>query len=271
MPELPEVETVCRGLEPLMVGKTIKNIILNRNRLRNDLPPMFKECISGQKVYSVKRRGKYIVVQLADYAWIMHLGMSGKISNFEKSQYINEKHDHVVWEIDEMVFAFNDPRRFGDMTVVNNYYDYKPLKIMGPEPFEVTEEDFFERLISTKRPLKTALLDQVIVAGLGNIYVCEALWQSNLSPFKAANTILEKQAKMLLINIKEVLAKAIEAGGSSLRDYKKVDNSKGSFQKYFQVYNREGQKCLNKKCSSNVSRENQGGRSTYFCPTCQKI
>lgn len=271
MPELPEVENVCIGLSLVMNGKEINNIVLNRNRLRNDLPPMFCERLKNQKVLNVTRRGKYILVNLQNYVWIIHLGMSGKISTFEKDSYIPNKHDHVFWEINGKILAFNDPRRFGDMNISSKEISYRPIKEMGEEPFEISVDNFFQKLIKTKKPLKTALLDQKIIAGLGNIYVCEALWQSHLSPFKISNSVSKKQTEFLLFNIKEILKKAIKAGGSSLKDYRKLDNSEGGFQKYFKVYNQQEKPCPTPNCFGVIKRKIQSGRSTYFCEVCQKL
>lgn len=271
LPELPEVETVCRALAQVMVGKNLHNVVVNCNKLRNAMPPMLAERLNNQKVESIERRGKYILVHLQNYTWIMHLGMSGKITSYKQKDYTTQKHDHVLWQIENIIFAFNDPRRFGEMNLVKKGELYGSLKIMGPEPFTITAEDFFKRLQKTTRPLKTTLLDQTIIAGLGNIYVCEALWQSGLSPIKAANTITQQQTITLLKNILEVLQRAIIAGGSSLRDYRQIDNSSGNFQKQFKVYNQTGTPCLTNKCSGTIKRLVQSGRSTFYCSVCQKI
>ncbi len=271
LPELPEVETVCRALAQLMEGKRLNNVIVNCQKLRNAIPPMLSERLNNQQVEKIERRGKYILAHLQDYTWIMHLGMSGRITNCDKKNYTQQKHDHVLWQVDNTIFAFNDPRRFGEMNLIKKGQVYGSLKTMGPEPFEITAADFFKRLQKTSRPLKTTLLDQIIIAGLGNIYVCEALWQSGLSPLKVSNTITEKQTAQLLKNIIEVLQRAITAGGSSLRDYRQVDNSTGNFQKQFKVYNQTGKPCTTQKCSGTIAKLVQAGRSTFYCPSCQKI
>lgn len=271
MPELPEVETVCRGLRPFMEGKILKNFMCYRHNLRNSFPPMFAERLDGQKVISILRRGKYILVNLSSYIWIMHLGMSGKIQRNSTKEYIRQKHDHVTWQVDDVVFAFNDPRRFGDMDLVTSITEYAPLKIMAPEPFIITEEYLYKRLQDTSRPLKTSLLDQSVIAGLGNIYVCEALWQSGLSPFKASNTITLSQTIVLLKNIIEVLGRAITAGGSTLRDHRMVDGTLGYFQHQLKVYGQKSMPCLTTNCVGKIERETQSGRSTYYCSVCQKL
>lgn len=271
MPELPEVETVCRGLRPFMEGKILKNFTCHRQNLRNPFPPMFAERLDGKTVVSIARRGKYILVNLKDYTWIMHLGMSGRIQRNLSAEYSRQKHDHVTWQVDDVIFAFNDPRRFGDMDLIASEKEYVPIKNMAPEPFEISKEEFFNRLKGTSRPLKTSLLDQSIIAGLGNIYVCEALWQSGLSPFKASNTITLVQTEILLKNIIEVLEKAIIAGGSTLRDHRTVDGTLGYFQNQLKVYGQKSTACLMPDCSGTIERETQSGRSTYYCAVCQKL
>lgn len=270
MPELPEVETVCRGLRPYMEGKVLQNVVLHRANLRNPFPPMFAERLQGQVVSKINRRGKYILVELPDYTWMMHLGMSGRIQRSSVADYIHQKHDHVVWQVDDMTFAFNDARRFGDMDLLPKGQMCSPIKTMAPEPFEIEPDDFYKRLQRTTRPLKTSLLDQAIIAGLGNIYVCEALWQSGLSPFKGSDSITLKQTQFLLKNICEVLERAIESGGASLRDHKTVEGTLGYFQHQFRVYDQKGNPCLTDLCSGTIKRDVQAGRSTYYCPTCQK-
>ncbi len=270
MPELPEVETVCRGLRPYMEGKVLQNVTLHRTNLRNPFPPMFAERLEGQQVQKINRRGKYIFVELSEYTWMMHLGMSGRIQRSSITDYIRQKHDHVVWQVENVVFAFNDARRFGDMDLLPNGQVCAPLKAMASEPFEIGADEFYKNLQRTTRPLKTALLDQAVIAGLGNIYVCEALWQSGLSPFKSSNSIDIKQAQILLKNICQVLERAIESGGSSLRDHRTVEGTLGYFQHQFKVYNQKGRPCLTIKCSGTIERETQSGRSTYYCLTCQK-
>jgi formamidopyrimidine-DNA glycosylase len=232
---------------------------------------MFAERLEQQEVVSILRRGKYILVNLRDYTWVMHLGMSGRIQRNLVKDYVHQKHDHVVWQVDDVVFAFNDARRFGDMDLVISIADYSPLTNMAPEPFTISSDDFYKRLQRTTRPLKTALLDQAIIAGLGNIYVCEALWQSGLSPFKASNTITLAQTKVLLKNVVEVLERAITAGGSTLRDHRTVDGTLGYFQNQLRVYDQKDMPCVTANCSGTIKREVQSGRSTYYCEICQKV
>lgn len=269
MPELPEVETVCRGLRPFMKDKVLSNIICNRQNLRTSLPLLLAQRLDQQLVKEIFRRGKYIVIKLNDYSWIIHLGMSGRIQRSLVTEYIQQKHDHVVWQVDNVIFAFNDARRFGSMALVLNGASYTPFKNMAPEPFEISVDDFYQRMQQTSRPLKTSLLDQSIIAGLGNIYVCEALWKSRLSPFKPSNTIEVKQTQVLLQNIIETLKLAIDAGGSSLRDHRTVDGNLGYFQQQFKVYDRKAMACLAPSCCGTIKREVQSGRSTFYCDICQ--
>ncbi len=270
LPELPEVETVCRGLRPYMEGKVLQNVMQYRANLRNPFPPLFAERLEGQIVRKINRRGKYILVELPDYTWMMHLGMSGRIQRNFATDYIRQKHDHVVWQVENVVFAFNDARRFGDMDLFPRGQLSRTVTTMASEPFEIKIDDFYKNLHLSSRPLKTALLDQTIIAGLGNIYVCEALWQSSLSPFKVSNSITRKQIQLLLKNICAVLESAIEAGGSSLRDHRTIEGNLGYFQHQFKVYNQKGKPCLTLRCSGTIEREVQSGRSTYYCPICQK-
>lgn len=270
MPELPEVETICRGLRPYMEGKVLQNVALHRTNLRNPFPPLFAERLAGQVVNKISRRGKYIFVELSDYTWMMHLGMSGRIQRSLATDYIRQKHDHVAWQVGDVIFAFNDARRFGDMDLLIKGQLSPTMASMAPEPFEIEMDDFYKRLLRINRPLKTTLLDQTVIAGLGNIYVCEALWQSGLSPFKPSNLITKKQTQVLLKNICVVLEWAIESGGSSLRDHRTVEGTLGYFQHQFKVYNQKGKPCLTVNCSGTIEREVQAGRSTYYCPICQK-
>lgn len=253
-----------------MEGRVLREVLINRSGLRNTFPPMFAERLEGQFVKKIKRRGKYILVELENYIWMMHLGMSGRIQRSTSSEYAKQKHDHVVWQVDGATFAFNDPRRFGDMDLMDRAGLSKALLTMAPEPFEITPDDLYVRLNYTTRPLKTALLDQTIIAGLGNIYVCEALWQSGLSPFKESKTISKQQTKILLQHICEVLNRAIESGGASLRDHRTVEGTLGYFQHQFKVYDQKGEPCLTTGCSGTIEREVQSGRSTYYCKICQK-
>lgn len=279
MPELPEVEIVKRGLEPAWIGKTFSCVVLNRPNLRLPFPENFIEKLEGAKIERSIRRGKYILVFLDnDYAFALHLGMSGQVLIYkDKKSYEPRKHDHVVWSMDDgTIIAFNDARRFGMVFEVEaaNYESHKAFSAMGPEPLgnDFNGPALCERLKKRRGPIKSALLDQKIVAGVGNIYACEALYRAGVSPERPACDVSADEAELLSRAIREVLSEAIEAGGSTLKDYQHTDGTLGYFQHSFAVYDKEGEPCP--KCAANencsVRRIIQGGRSTFFCSAQQK-
>jgi len=291
MPELPEVETVRRGLAPAMEGARFKQVEVRRRDLRWPLPKDFAKRLTGQKVEGLGRRAKYLLVDLSSgEVLLMHLGMSGSIRLRRNGEEIlgdpryfeqakDEKHDHVVFHMSNgATVTFNDPRRFGSMKLVARAkLEQEPLlRDLGPEPLgnEFDAALLAEACAGKKTSLKAALSDQRVVAGLGNIYVCEALFRARLSPKRQASTIADRngkpneRAKALVDAIKAVLHDAIKAGGSSLRDHRRADGSLGDFQHNFQVYDREGEPCPH--CKGKVKRIVQSGRSTFFCPACQK-
>lgn len=276
MPELPEVETLCRGLAPHLEGRVDQN----RPNLRMPFPPRFVERLTGRRVESVRRRAKYIVVHLDDGAvLIAHLGMSGRmIITPERPESVG-KHDHVVFETDAgTIVTFNDARRFGlmDLTTADTLNDHPMLRTLGPEPLgnEFSGPVLAERLAGKMTPIKAALLDQTIVAGLGNIYVSEALFQAGIDPTRPASSIERAEADRLAVAIREVLGRAIEAGGSSLRDYRQASGELGYFQHQFAVYDREGEACPGCTCdvpaTGGVRRIVQSGRSTFYCAARQR-
>ena len=293
MPELPEVETVRRGLAPAMEGARFTKIEVHRGDLRWPLPKDFTQRLQGKTVTGIGRRAKYLLADLSSNdVLVMHLGMSGSFHVFRKSgdkalgRYHHERaqhaaHDHVVFHMSSgAIVTFNDPRRFGSMKIVaREKLDAEPLlSRLGPEPLG---NAFDAAMLANackgkKTSLKAALLDQRVVAGLGNIYVCEALHRALLSPTRMASTIASKigapndRAERLVEGIKAVLNDAIEAGGSSLRDHKRTDGDLGMFQHNFRVYEREGEKCPTPGCRGTVKRIVQNGRSTFYCPVCQK-
>lgn len=288
MPELPEVETVRRGLAPAMEGAAFKKVEVRHRGLRWPIAKDFETRLEGKKIEGLGRRAKYLVADLSSGdVLIMHLGMSGSFRVGHESRpgvYYHERskstaHDHVVFHMSNgEVVTFNDPRRFGSMKIVPRArIDQEPLlRSIGPEPlgnaFDATM--LAQACAGKKTSLKAALLDQRVVAGLGNIYVCEALYRAHLSPKRRASTIADRngkpndRAEALVIAIKAVLQDAIKAGGSSLRDHRRADGSLGDFQHSFQVYDREGQPCPN--CKGVIKRIVQAGRSTFYCPSCQK-
>jgi formamidopyrimidine-DNA glycosylase len=293
MPELPEVETVRRGLAPAMEGARFTKIEVHRGDLRWPLPKDFAQRLQGKTVSGLGRRAKYLLADLSSGdVLLMHLGMSGSFHVFPKSgdkelgRYYHERakhaaHDHVVFHMSSgAIVTFNDPRRFGSMKIVaREKLDAEPLlNRLGPEPLG---NAFDAAMLAAackgkKTSLKAALLDQRLVAGLGNIYVCEALHRAWLSPTRLASTIATKtgaaneRAVRLVEGIKAVLNDAIKAGGSSLRDHKRPDGDLGLFQHHFRVYDREGEKCPTPGCRGTVKRIVQNGRSTFYCPVCQK-
>ncbi|WP_029004757.1 bifunctional DNA-formamidopyrimidine glycosylase/DNA-(apurinic or apyrimidinic site) lyase [Azorhizobium doebereinerae] len=293
MPELPEVETVRRGLLPVLQGAVIESAEARRPDLRWPLPEAFAERLAGRRVEAVGRRAKYLLADLdGGEVLIVHLGMSGSIrieggkakgrpGAFHHPRAEPGAHDHVVFHLaGGTTVTFNDPRRFGAMLLVPyDQLDSHPLlRSLGPEPLGNTfHADYLARALAGRRTsLKAALLDQKVVAGLGNIYVCEALHRAHLSPRRLAGTLATEaggpnaRTERLVVAIREVLREAILAGGSSLRDHRQVNGELGYFQHAFKVYDREGEKCPTLHCKGHVQRIVQGGRSTFFCPTCQR-
>ena len=288
MPELPEVETVRRGLAPAMEGRRFAKVEVRRCDLRWPLPRGFAQRLHGKVVEGLGRRAKYLLADLSSGdVLLMHLGMSGSFrvgKNSAPGKYYHEPsrstvHDHVVFHMSNgATVTFNDPRRFGSMKLVPRAkLEQEPLlRALGPEPLgnEFDAAMLASACAGKKTSLKAALSDQRVVAGLGNIYVCEALFRARLSPVRAASTIADRygkpnrRAEKLVDAIKAVLTDAIEAGGSSLRDHRRADGSLGDFQHNFQVYDREGQECPS--CSGKIKRIVQAGRSTFYCPSCQR-
>jgi formamidopyrimidine-DNA glycosylase len=293
MPELPEVETVRRGLAPAMEGARFVEVVAHRGDLRWPLPKDFAQRLKGKTVTGLGRRAKYLLADLSSGdVLVMHLGMSGSFrvtrgaGETRPGRYYHERaqdltHDHVVFVMSSgATVRFNDPRRFGSMKLVpRSGLDQEPLlRALGPEPLG---NEFSAALLASacrgkNTSLKAALLDQRLVAGLGNIYVCEALNRALLSPQRKASTIAgrngtpNERAERLVPAIKTVLNDAIAAGGSSLRDHKRTDGTLGDFQHNFRVYDREGKKCPTPGCKGTIRRIVQTGRSTFFCPVCQK-
>ena len=288
MPELPEVETVRRGLAPVMEGARFQRVEVRQRKLRWPLPKDFEKRLEGQTVEGLGRRAKYLLADLSSgEVLLMHLGMSGSFrigKDAKPGVYYHERskstaHDHVVFHMSNgATVTFNDPRRFGSMKLVPRAkLDAEPLLCaLGPEPLgnEFDAAMLAEACAGKKTSLKAALSDQRVVAGLGNIYVCEALFRARLSPKRQASTIADRngkpneRAKALVEAIRAVLHDAIKAGGSSLRDHRRTDGSLGDFQHNFQVYDREGEPCPH--CKGKIKRIVQTGRSTFYCPACQK-
>lgn len=283
MPELPEVETVRRGLQPAMEGARIRSAQVRRPDLRWPLPDRMAERLTGARVVRLGRRSKYILADLdTDETLIVHLGMSGRMliegaapGDFHHPRAAPGKHDHVILDMDSgSRITFNDARRFGamDLAPTADIESHWLLKPLGPEPLgnAFTADYLSERLAGRRTPIKSALLDQRIVAGLGNIYVSEALWQAGIHPRRLAGKISTPRLAVLVPAIRAVLTAAIEAGGSSLRDYRQADGELGYFQHSFAAYDREGQPCRRDGCAGTIRRIVQSGRSSYYCNTCQR-
>jgi len=275
MPELPEVETVRRGLALKMTGRKIARAELRRPDLRRPFPPMLERRLTGAAVGKLARRGKYILIELDDTGTLLlHLGMSGRITA-GPAGVPHAPHDHVVLTLDDgTVVRFNDARRFGllDYIVRGEETVHPLLAGMGPEPLEPGFDGAYlsAKLTGKMTPIKAALLDQKIVAGLGNIYVCEALYRAGVSPRRLAATCTGARADKLAAAVKSILTEAIEAGGSSLRDYVQTDGELGYFQHRWAVYGREGEPCPGCTCKEGVRRIVQAGRSTFFCAKKQR-
>lgn len=282
MPELPEVETVRRGLSPVMEGRLILNAAVNRPDLRWPFPENLAQRLTGRRILRLDRRSKYLLLQLeGDETLLVHLGMSGRmlisgvtLGEFHHPQAVPEKHDHVVFDLEGGArVTFNDARRFGamDLFASASTEAHWLLAQLGPEPLSNLFDSAYlaERFKGKKTPVKTALLDQHIVAGLGNIYVCEALHRAHIAPTRLAGSLSEAELGLLVPAIRQVLLEAIDAGGSSLRDHRQTTGELGYFQHSFHVYGREGQPCVTPGCGGSIARIVQSGRSTFFCPLCQ--
>ncbi|WP_068108388.1 bifunctional DNA-formamidopyrimidine glycosylase/DNA-(apurinic or apyrimidinic site) lyase [Tropicimonas marinistellae] len=283
MPELPEVETVRRGLEPVMSGATIKRADVRRPDLRWPLPERMAERLTGRQVRRLRRRSKYVLVDLSgNESLLIHLGMSGRMvisgdvpGSFHHHVLPAERHDHVIFDMDNGArIKFNDARRFGAMDLLDTVgaESHPLLASLGPEPLgnEFHEAYLIEALRKRRMPIKSALLDQKLVAGLGNIYVCEVLHRAGISPIRRADRISEPRIASLVPVIREVLTEAIAAGGSSLRDHRQANGDLGYFQHDFRVYGRESAPCRLNGCAGTVRRVVQSGRSTFYCPQCQR-
>ncbi len=276
MPELPEVETVCRGLAARLEGRTLVRVEQRRPDLRIPFPPRFAARLTGRRVARIGRRGKYILAFLeGGLVLIAHLGMSGRLTLTEAPAPAPGAHDHVILETyDGTIVTFRDHRRFGLMTLCDEagFESHPLLAGLGPEPLgnEFNGPALSRALDGRRTSIKAALLDQRVVAGLGNIYVCEALYRARVSPRRLARSVPGARAERLARAVREVLADAIAAGGSSISDYVQADGELGYFQHHFAVYGRDGERCPGCDCSGAVRRLVQGGRSTFYCPARQR-
>lgn len=293
MPELPEVETVRLGLAPVMEGAVIDKVTLHRPDLRSPFPPRFARRLTGRRIVSLGRRAKYLLADLDDgNVLVMHLGMSGSFrieakdghkiaGRYYRPRSVLGAHDHVVFDLSSGArVVFNDPRRFGMMALVprNGIEESRHFKGLGIEPLgnEMSGETIAALLKGRSAPLKAMLLDQRRIAGIGNIYACEAMWRARLSPTMPAGQLAtgtpsaRAKAARLAEAIRDVLRDAIAAGGSSLRDHRQATGELGEFQHSFAVYDREGEPCPRPHCKGVIRRMVQSGRSTFYCPICQR-
>jgi formamidopyrimidine-DNA glycosylase len=292
MPELPEVETVRRGLTPAMLGARIDKVELRRADIRFPFPPAFAKRLTGQRIVDVKRRAKYLLFQLdGGETLIAHLGMSGSFriekaeaatpGKFHHERSKDPKHDHVVLVLDNgWIVTYNDPRRFGfmDLAPTEALEQHVRMRGLGAEPL-APEFDAVRLAVlfaGSRAPVKSALLDQKRIAGLGNIYVCEALFRARLAPSRPASVLANarggptRAATAISEAIRAVLEEAVEAGGSTLRDHRQANGELGYFQHVFKVYDREGSPCEREGCGGIIARMTQAGRSTFYCPKCQR-
>lgn len=286
MPELPEVETVRRGLEPVLEGARLTRVRQNRPDLRFAFPERFVERLEGATVLRLDRRAKYLLFPLSTgETWVSHLGMTGRftldgaqLGEFEEPAPIAGKHEHVslcaVKGGAATRVGFADARRFGFMGLIptDAVDDHPWFAGLGPEPLGngFSGAHLAEAFAGRKQNIKVSLLDQRIVAGLGNIYVCEALYRARISPVVAAGSVSRPRLERLATEVVAVLRDAIQAGGSTLKDFANAEGGQGYFQHRFDVYGREGRPCRGEGCSGVVKRIVQGGRSTFYCPTCQR-
>jgi len=282
MPELPEVETVRKGLQQYMEGQSIGKVQVFISKLRWELPESFEKNLINQTITTMARRGKYLILEVSNgHCLIVHLGMTGSFAIFSTNGFPKydhsrrDKHDHVVFHLGNgTVIAYNDPRKFGMMDLIpeSKLSIYPPLKTLGVEPLGNGFDEKYLKYHLDRRssPVKNFLLDQKVIAGIGNIYASEALWRAGISPRRKANRISQKKASLLVKAIRDVLNDAIKSGGSTLRNYRSVAGNLGYFQHQFCVYDQEGEPCSNENCDGQINRIVQTGRSTFYCPSCQK-
>ncbi len=287
MPELPEVEIVRQSLEKKIKRKKVIKVIVRNRNLRFKVPTNFSNFLKNQKIINIKRFSKYLIFNLSNNSYfLIHLGMSGTIhlvdndqknsitnTSFYNSPELPKKHNHVEIIFKKLKLIYNDPRRFGFFEIIKNISILKKrFSHLGPEPFDKKFDDKYIHLFfeGKKKDIKSFLLDQYFVSGIGNIYANEILYLSKINPFKRASKIKEKELKKIVMNSKKVLIEAIKKGGSSIRDFKNISGTIGSYQKNFNVYQRNGLKCKRIRCGGIIQKKNISNRSTFFCNICQK-
>jgi len=287
MPELPEVEIVRQSLDKKIKQKKIKKVIVRNRNLRFKLPYDFSLYLQNKKIIKVGRFSKYLIIFVSDGSYcLIHLGMSGTIhivskkkinkftnTSFYNSPYLPKKHNHIEIIFDDFKVVYNDPRRFGFFQIIKNNFELnKRFNHLGPEPFSKTFNltyvlNFFK---GRNKDIKSFLLDQKFISGIGNIYASEILFFSKINPFKKASLLNKKECKNIISNSKKILLKAISKGGSSIRNFQDISGSKGAFQNEFKVYQQEGKRCKNLGCSDLIKKKITSNRSTFFCDSCQK-
>ena len=287
MPELPEVEIVRQSLNKKINGKIIKKVIVKNRNLRFKIPLNFTSILKNKRIIKVDRFSKYLIIFLSnDHVCLIHLGMSGTIhlvnkkrknfitnTSFYHSPTLPKKHNHVEIFFDDLKFIYNDPRRFGYFEIIKNFELLKnKINRFGPEPFSVKFNfNYLHSFLKNKeKNIKNFLLDQRFVSGIGNIYASEILYLSKVKPDKKAKNLTKKELKKILINSKKILSKAINKGGSSIKDFKNISGLEGEYQKDFKVYQRAGLKCKRFNCEGIIKKKNISNRSTFFCNLCQK-
>jgi formamidopyrimidine-DNA glycosylase len=271
MPELPEVETVARDLRALLVGRSLVGVRRSRKGLRQAWSRSWEAKLAGRRVEAIQRRGKWLLLSLDSSAFLMvHLGMTGRFTVVEPN-VPTDSHTHFVFPLDNTrELRFRDPRRFGSVTYFPDRASWERFLAgrLGPEPWDIESTDFYEQLERTRRPVKVVLLDQTVIAGVGNIYADEACFAARIDPRRTGKTVQPPAAERLLISVRDVLMRAIESRGSSIRDYVGGNGTTGGFQHKFQVYGRTGEPCPN--CNRPIRSVRLAGRSTHYCPRCQK-
>ena len=287
MPELPEVEIIRQSLDKKIKQKKVKKVIIRNRNLRFKIPYNFSSYFQNKKIIKVGRFSKYLIIYLSqDIYCLVHLGMSGTIhvvnnkifnkftnTSFYNSPFLSKKHNHVEIIFDDFKVIYNDPRRFGFFQLIKSSLDLKKrFNHLGPEPFDLNfnlkyVSDFFK---GKNKDIKSFLLDQKFVSGIGNIYASEILFLSKINPFKKASLLNKKERKKIILNSKKILLKAISKGGSSIRNFKDTSGLKGGFQNEFKVYQQEGKKCKNSGCYDVIKKKIISNRSTFFCDSCQK-
>ena len=287
MPELPEVEIVRQSLHKRIKNKRIKKVIIRNRNLRFRIPRSFERFLKDKKIVKVSRFSKYLIIhfQNEDY-FLIHLGMSGTIhilhkkkplkftnTSFYHSPFLPKKHNHAELIFDDLTVIYNDPRRFGFFEIIKKHQDLvKRFKTMGPEPFSDKFNLIYviNYLKKKNKDIKSFLLDQRFVSGIGNIYASEILFASKINPFKKAKRLSKNECLKIISNSRKILKQAIHKGGSSIRDFKDISGNKGNFQKEFKVYQQEGASCKRLKCNGIIKKKITSNRSTFFCISCQK-